>query len=163
MTKIQFLWEQKGQELLHSSPQAPSFFTITNLMKTLKMKGRDQRVSQVRSIPSAVWAQLSNNSPCTAQTLREAFSYLWCLQWYMEFIHILTKVTDTTLFSFSRHFLLVLIQSYTNKDLVLGFVFQNKWMFSWTVFTLCAFLFFSSLYEMYFFVMNALLLGYLWA
>lgn len=43
MAKIQFLWGQKGQELFYSSPQVSSFLqTITNVMKTFKMKGTDQ-------------------------------------------------------------------------------------------------------------------------
>lgn len=88
----QFLWGQKGQELLYSSPQAPSIFqTITNLMKTFKMKGTDQRVSQIRSVQSAVWAPL--RMTVLLQRPHESFSYLWSLQWYMEFIQVLTKIT----------------------------------------------------------------------
>lgn len=87
--------------------------------------------------------------------LHKSFSYLWSLQWYMEFIQVLTKVKNTTLFSFSRHFLLILIQSYMNEDLVLDFIFKIKWILSWTYWFYIINIIFSSLYEKYFFVMNA--------
>lgn len=49
------------------------------------------------------------------------------------------------------------MQSYMNKDLVLDFVFKTKWVLSWMYwFYIVDFFFFSSsLYEMYFSVMNA--------
>ena len=99
ITKIQSFSEDRRDKKFYTSPQIPSIFqTITNLMKTFEMKGTDQRVSHIRSVLSAVWAQLSNSNPSSAQRFHESFFYLWSLWWYMEFIQVLIKVNNYLIF-----------------------------------------------------------------